>query len=82
MATAAHRTRLATAADAAAIASIDNEPIADRIATFETENTASLALHGRCGFRVVGVYQRHGKLEGPWRDCIIVERLLGPAENA
>jgi phosphinothricin acetyltransferase len=40
------------------------------------ENTASLALHERCGFRVVGVYRRHGKLEGAWRDCVIVERLL------
>ena len=40
------------------------------------ENTASLALHERSGFRVVGVYQRHGKLEGQWRDCVIVERLL------
>ncbi len=40
------------------------------------ENTASLALHEKCGFRVVGVYQRHGKLEGQWRDCVIVERLL------
>jgi phosphinothricin acetyltransferase len=43
------------------------------------ENIASLALHERCGFRVVGVYQRHGKLEGEWRDCVIVERLLGEA---
>src|SRR5215475_9899822 len=40
------------------------------------ENKASLALHERCGFRVVGVYQRHGKLDGAWRDCVIVERLL------
>ncbi len=40
------------------------------------ENTASLALHEKCGFRVVGIYQRHGKLEGQWRDCVIVERLL------
>jgi phosphinothricin acetyltransferase len=40
------------------------------------ENTASLALHERCGFRVVGVYHRHGKLEGEWRDCVIVERML------
>jgi L-amino acid N-acyltransferase YncA len=40
------------------------------------ENTASLRLHERCGFRVVGVYHRHGKLEGQWRDCVIVERLL------
>jgi len=40
------------------------------------ENVASLTLHERCGFRVVGVYTRHGKLEGAWRDCVIVERLL------
>jgi len=41
-----------------------------------TENTASIALHERCGFRVVGVYRRHGKLDGEWRDCVIVEKLL------
>jgi phosphinothricin acetyltransferase len=166
MTAAAVTTRMATAADAAAIAAIYNEGIADRIATFETEprtavqiaaqlsekgdryptvvaerdgrivawagagpyrsrpayagvaehsvyvaraargtgagraalealcrayagrgfwkivsrifpeNTASLALHERCGFRVVGTYRRHGKLEGAWRDCVIVERLL------
>ena len=161
------RTRLATAADAAAIAAIYNEGIADRIATFETEPrtveqiAAQLAdkgdrfppwsssgtgrsspgraraptasrpayagvaehsvyvaraargsgagraalealcrayararasgrscrgssrrtrrawrLHERCGFRAVGVYRRHGKLEGQWRDCVIVERML------
>jgi phosphinothricin acetyltransferase len=40
------------------------------------ENTVSLALHERCGFRVVGVYRRHGKLGDEWRDCVIVERLL------
>ena len=166
MTTTSIRTRLATAADAAAIAAIYNEGIADRVATFETEprtpqqiatlladkgerfptvvaerdgqivawagagayrsrpayagvaehsvyvaraargtgagrvalnalcqvyaergfwkivsrifpeNTASLALHERCGFRVVGVYHRHGKLEGKWRDCVVVEKLL------
>jgi L-amino acid N-acyltransferase YncA len=162
----ADTTRLATAGDAAAIAAIYNEGIADRIATFETvprapaqiaallaergerfptvvverggavvawagagpyrsrrayagvaehsvyvaraargsgagraalqalcgvyaergfwklvsrifpENVASLALHERCGFRVVGVYRRHGRLDGAWRDCVIVEKLL------
>jgi L-amino acid N-acyltransferase YncA/glycerol uptake facilitator-like aquaporin len=40
------------------------------------ENTISLELHERCGFRVVGVYRRHGRLDGAWRDCVIVERLL------
>ena len=28
------------------------------------ENVASLALRERCGFRVVGTYHRHGKLDG------------------
>jgi arsenate reductase (thioredoxin) len=40
------------------------------------ENRPSLALHVRCGFRTVGVYTRHGKLDGEWRDCVIVEKLL------
>lgn len=44
-----------------------------------SENTASIALHERCGFRVVGLYQRQAKLDGAWRDCVIVERLLGDA---
>jgi hypothetical protein len=29
---------------------------------------------------VVGVYRRHGKLDGAWRDCVIVERLLDRGE--
>lgn len=43
------------------------------------ENHASLVLHARVGFREVGVYQRHGLLDGAWRDCVIVEKLLGAA---
>ena len=46
------------------------------------ENTASLALHARVGFRTVGIYQRHGQLDGVWRDCVIVEKLLGDAAVA
>jgi phosphinothricin acetyltransferase len=42
-----------------------------------TENVASLALHRKVGFREVGVYQRHGELDGEWRDCVIVEKLFG-----
>lgn len=40
------------------------------------ENAPSLALCRRHGFRVVGVYERHGRLDGAWRDVVIVERLL------
>jgi phosphinothricin acetyltransferase len=43
------------------------------------ENVASRALHRKVGFREVGTYHRHGKLDGEWRDCVIVEKLLGEA---
>jgi len=164
------RTRAATSADAAAIAAIYNEGIADRIATFETEprsaadiagwftgqhlmlvtetgetgviafaasfpyssrpcysgigefsvyvrrnhrgrgagraalaalieaatarglhkltsrvfpeNTASRALLKGLGFEEIGIHRRHGQLDGLWRDCVIVERLLGKGATA
>jgi L-amino acid N-acyltransferase YncA len=44
-----------------------------------TTNAASRALARRCGFREVGVQLRHGRLDGVWRDCVLVERLLGDA---
>ncbi|MCQ3930826.1 MAG: N-acetyltransferase [Chloroflexi bacterium] len=40
------------------------------------ENTASRQLCQKHGFREVGVYEKHGKLDGVWRDVVIVERLL------
>jgi len=40
------------------------------------ENRASLALMARCGFKEIGVHEKHGKLDGVWRDCVIVERLI------
>lgn len=38
------------------------------------ENEASLALHERCGFRVVGRRERLGRHYGRWRDVVFVER--------
>jgi phosphinothricin acetyltransferase len=43
------------------------------------ENVASLALLRSVGFREVGTYKRHAKLDGAWRDVVIVERLIGEA---
>lgn len=43
------------------------------------ENVASRRLCAAAGFREVGIYRRHGRLDGQWRDCVIVERLLGSA---
>ena len=38
------------------------------------ENAGSLALHRGCGFREVGRRERIGKLNGAWRDTILLER--------
>jgi L-amino acid N-acyltransferase YncA len=39
-------------------------------------NEPSIRLVARCGFRVVGTHERHGRLDGEWRDVILVERVL------
>jgi phosphinothricin acetyltransferase len=38
------------------------------------ENVASVELHRRCGFRVVGTRERLGQLNGVWRDVLLMER--------
>ena len=43
-------------------------------------NTGSRALCRACGFREVGIYEKHGRLDGRWCDVVIVERLI--PENA
>lgn len=40
------------------------------------ENSGSRALLRSLGFREVGVYEKHGRLDGAWRDVVIVERLI------
>jgi L-amino acid N-acyltransferase YncA len=46
-----------------------------------TDNLASRALCAALGFREVGVYRRHGRQDGIWKDCTIVELLLGEAAH-
>jgi L-amino acid N-acyltransferase YncA len=41
------------------------------------ENEASIALHARCGYRVVGTRERIGSLHGVWRDVVLMERRTG-----
>jgi L-amino acid N-acyltransferase YncA len=38
------------------------------------ENEASIELHQRCGFRLVGLHERIGKHHGVWRDVVRMER--------
>lgn len=40
------------------------------------ENTTSLTLLRSAGFREVGVHEKHGKLDGVWRDVMAVEKLI------
>jgi L-amino acid N-acyltransferase YncA len=40
------------------------------------ENVPSRALLKRLGFDEIGIHRRHGQLDGVWRDCVVVERLL------
>jgi L-amino acid N-acyltransferase YncA len=38
------------------------------------ENVASIALHERAGFRIVGRRERLGQMNGRWRDVVLMER--------
>src|ERR1017187_1455428 len=38
------------------------------------ENVASIEVHQRCGFRIVGTRERIGQLNGTWRDVLLIER--------
>jgi L-amino acid N-acyltransferase YncA len=43
------------------------------------ENVASVALHVKYGFRIVGKRERIGRLDGVWRDTLLLERRSGVA---
>jgi L-amino acid N-acyltransferase YncA len=44
-----------------------------------TDNHVSLAAHDASGFDRAGIQRRHGKLDGEWKDCVLVEKLIGEA---
>lgn len=39
-----------------------------------TENKASIKVHERCGFRIVGRREKLGQLNGNWKDVMLLER--------
>ncbi|HEX2102749.1 MAG TPA: arsinothricin resistance N-acetyltransferase ArsN1 family A [Solirubrobacteraceae bacterium] len=65
---------LCAAAEAAGLYKLTSRVFAD--------NAASIAAHVAAGFEVVGVQRHHGRLDGEWKDCVLVERLLGDAADA
>lgn len=38
------------------------------------ENKASISLHKKCGFKIVGIREKIGKMDGIWRDVVLMER--------
>ena len=62
----------------ALLAALVRSTEAAEVWTLETgifpENTASLALHARRGFRVIGTRERVGQMDGTWRDVVLLER--------
>ncbi|HTP89545.1 MAG TPA: GNAT family N-acetyltransferase [Bryobacteraceae bacterium] len=41
------------------------------------ENAASIDVHGKVGFRSVGVREKLGVMDGRWRDVVLMERRSG-----
>jgi L-amino acid N-acyltransferase YncA len=46
-----------------------------------TTNRPSIELVHACGWHDVGVHRRHGRLEGEWKDVLVVEKQLGDAAD-
>ena len=38
------------------------------------ENQSSILLHAKCGFKIVGIREKIGKMNGIWRDVVLMER--------
>ena len=70
---------IGTSLTKALAADAENQGFHKLIGKLFTDNTASIRLVERCGFDPVGLHRRHGKLDGAWRDILVVERLLGSA---
>jgi phosphinothricin acetyltransferase len=56
------------------IASSEAEGIWTLQAGIFPENKASIALHAKVGFRIVGIRERFGSMNGLWRDVVLMER--------
>jgi L-amino acid N-acyltransferase YncA len=70
---------LGSALAAALIEEADQAGFYKIVGRLFAENDVSRRLVGRYGFREVGVHLRHGRIEGEWRDVVVVERLIGDA---
>jgi phosphinothricin acetyltransferase len=74
VATVARGTGIGARLMAALVAASETEGIWTLQAGIFPENTASIALHARAGFRIVGTRSRLGWMNGRWRDVVLMER--------
>lgn len=65
-----------TVAMDALIAAARNAGLWKLLSRIFVENAASRTLMKSAGFREVGIYEKHGKLDGVWKDVVVVERLI------
>jgi L-amino acid N-acyltransferase YncA len=72
----ARRRRAGTLAMKALIEAAEREGFWKLVSRVFVENTPSRELLVSLGFREVGVHEKHARLEGRWRDVVVVERLL------
>jgi L-amino acid N-acyltransferase YncA len=77
--TAARGTGAGTAAMRGLIAACEAKGFWKLVSRVFPENTAPRRLLASLGFREVGVYERHAKLDGAWKDVVIVEKRIGEA---
>ncbi len=77
-----HRCGIGRALLAALIARCDDGPWRQMIAVIgDSANTASIALHGRLGFRMVGTLRASGFKFGAWVDTVLMQRALGAGDR-
>lgn len=74
VAEAARGTGIGTKLLAKLIAESEEENIWTLQAGIFPENKVSLMLHIRAGFRIVGIRERLGSMDGHWRDVVLLER--------
>jgi L-amino acid N-acyltransferase YncA len=72
----ARRTGLGAALLQALAAEAPKVGVHKLVAKIFTTNEASIDLFRRGGFREVGTHLRHGRLDGEWKDVLVMERLL------
>lgn len=82
VATSAHRRGIGRALYTSLLACLRLQGHRLAIGGITLPNAGSVALHERCGFRLVGVHRACGYKQGAWHDVAFYELPLGPQDAA